>query len=132
MIPDYVRQIQEIERQFGSQAAVTAEKWSDDVAKRFYYKFVDRYSKDMHSYLTGEGITGKGLDDLLRFVEQKANEMTALSGITPIAGFPGESRPIMDPYGNRIPWSKYQDGNPPGELSDREIEDLMHERDKHF
>ena len=81
MTLDYVLQMQEIQRAVLAQAEATKSLWQDDVAKRYYYDYVDCYEKDIDAYLRGgTEIKGKGLEEMLEFFEQKIAEMAQLTG----------------------------------------------------
>ena len=54
MIPDYVLQVQEIQRNLESQSLVTMESWQDSVAKRFYANYMEKYSDVIYLYINGE------------------------------------------------------------------------------
>ncbi len=81
-IPDYVLQVQEVERQIEAQSAATAEDWKDAVQERYYTNFMDAYREKIELYIYGGmGMTGKGLNDLLVFLDKKMQEMEAVSGV---------------------------------------------------
>jgi hypothetical protein len=82
MIPDYVDNVYNIHGTLAAQALDTQNYWQDSVAKRFYEKFIDEYEKKVNLYINGRDgsdyITGKGLNDLLVFFDEKENEMANL------------------------------------------------------
>jgi hypothetical protein len=81
MIPDFVQQVYNIHGALATQALDTQNYWQDSVAKRFYEKFIDEYEKKISLYITGVPymeMTGKGLNDLLIFFDEKEREMEAL------------------------------------------------------
>jgi hypothetical protein len=74
------------------------------------------------------GMAGMGLDELLRFFDQKQNEMSRLSGIDiPLSG--GFGGRIHNEYREREGWSTY-DGTQPGDLNAHEVKGVMNERDR--
>ena len=53
MIPDFVLQTQEIQRQLESQIEVTMQKWQDSVAERFSKQYLEEYSTSINKYIIG-------------------------------------------------------------------------------
>ena len=81
MIPDFVQQVYNIHGVLATQALDTQNYWQDSVAKRFYDKYIDEYEEKVNLYITGIpalDITGKGLNELLVFFDEKEREMAAL------------------------------------------------------
>jgi hypothetical protein len=81
MIPDFVQQVYDIHGALATQALDTQNYWRDSVSKRFYEKFINEYEKKVNLYVTGVPLmdmTGKGLNDLLVFFDEKEREMAAL------------------------------------------------------
>lgn len=100
MTVDYALQMKEIQRAVLAQAEVTKSFWNDEVARRYFEKYVDCYEKDINIYLNGGGeIVGKGLLDLQEFFEKKMEEMSQLSGCPNPNGYRGED--VHDEYLNR-------------------------------
>lgn len=126
MIPDYVLQVQEIQRNLETQSIVTREGWQDSVAKRFYEKYVDEYDKKASLYINGGmGMMGMGLDELLRFFDQKQQEMERLSGVG-MSIHAGSGSRIHNDWREREGWR----GTQPGDLNAREVKGVMNERDR--
>ena len=126
MIPDYVLQVQEIQRNLETQSLVTREGWQDSVAKRFYEKYVDEYNKTTNLYINGGmGMMGMGLDELLRFFDQKQQEMERLSGVGMSIHAESGSR-IHNDWRERENWN----GTQPGDLNAHEVKRIMNEREK--
>ncbi len=128
MIPDYVLQVQEIQRNLESQSIVTKESWQDSVAQRFYENYINKYNDKIYLYIHGGlGMTGKGLNNLLQFFDQKQNEMTELTGIS-LDFNKITSRKVHNEYRERDPWSDNFDGPQPGDLDAGEVKGIMIER----
>lgn len=82
-IPDFVMQLQEQERQLKTQMDATADDWRDEVKDKFYDKYMDTYSEMIETYINGgKDMSGKGVNDLMEFMDQKLEEMEDLSGIS--------------------------------------------------
>jgi len=130
MIPDYVLQVQEIQRNVETQSLATKDIWRDSVAKRFYQQFLNRYSETINLYINGGmGIRGMGLDEILRFFDQKQNEMTHLSGMT-IFIAPDTGVKIHNEFRERVNWYEPTDGPNPGNLDAPKIKGIMNERER--
>ena len=52
-IPDFVMQIQEVERQLDSQFTITADDWKDEVQQRYYNEYVNKYKELIDRYING-------------------------------------------------------------------------------
>lgn len=91
MTVDYVPQMLEIQRELISKAEATKLMWQDEVANRFYHDYIDKYNEYINNYLQGGnfGNRGMGIEDLLQFFEQKAEEMSILSGCPNPIGMSG-------------------------------------------
>ena len=151
-IPDFAMQVQELERQIEAQCDVTAEDWKDSVQKRFYDSFISAYKEKLELYIHGgSGMSGKGINDLLIFLDEKMQEMEAHTGIPADITFmtavgASYTGTIRDGFGNNINVeSAYEvqnrggivhneklerdywqnNGSRPGEYSNDEIERIM-------
>ena len=81
-IPDFVLQIQEIERQLKTQMEATADDWRDRKKEEYYQKYMEKYCEDIETYINGgRNMRGLGVNDLMIFCDQKLQEMEELSGI---------------------------------------------------
>lgn len=128
MIPDFVLQTQEIQRQLQSQIEVTMQKWQDSVAERYSKQYLEDYSTSINKYINGgEHQIGKGLNDLLTFIDAKCREMARLSGVD-VGDYSGSSE-VHDSYRIRQSWNTCQMGSHPGELDYGELKDIMNDRD---
>lgn len=151
-IPDFAMQVQEIERQIEAQCNVTAEDWKDAVQKRFYDNFINAYKEKLELYIHGGfGMSGKGINDLLIFLDEKMQEMETHTGIPAdftfmAAAGASYTGTVRDSFGNNIDvegayevqnrggivhneklerdyWQN--NGSRPGEYSNEEIEKIM-------
>lgn len=131
MIPDYVLQVQEIQRNLETQSLVTKkDNWQDSVAKRFYEKFVDKYDETTRLYINGGmGMMGMGLDELLRFFDQKQGEMERLTGAS-LSIHANSGGRLHNDRRERENWHEPFDGSQPGNLNAHEIKGVMNERDR--
>lgn len=81
-IPDFAMQVLEIERQIEAQCDVTADDWKDAVQQRYYDNFIGSYKEKLELYIHGGlGMTGKGINDLLVFLDEKIQELESHTGV---------------------------------------------------
>ena len=120
MKPDYIYQVQEVYRNLATQAQVTREGWKDNVGKRFYRQYVDRYKEDTDFYI-------REFDHTLRVFDKCQNDMSALCGVDMSSA---ESPSLHDSYLNRKDWSEYSYGKNPGNLNASEAKAIMNERER--
>ena len=78
-IPDFVRQVQEVEQKLKAEWQSVQEGWQDGVAERFNEGVMVPYSRNFRQYITGEGITGYGLEQLMRQMERHLQDMGSLT-----------------------------------------------------
>ncbi|MDR0540985.1 MAG: hypothetical protein LBH19_02105 [Dysgonamonadaceae bacterium] len=129
MIPDYVQQVYEIHGALAKQALAAQEDWLDSVAKRYYEKFIDKYEEKVNLYINGGmDITGKGLNELLVFFDEKEREMAALGGMD-MGGSGNYGGKIHNEYRERVNWDNYRGANP-SQLNAPEIKGIMNERNR--
>lgn len=76
--PDFVRQVQEVEQKLKSEWQSVQEGWQDCVAEGFNKGTMMPYSKTFQQYITGEGINGYGLEQLLQQMERHLQDMALL------------------------------------------------------
>ena len=69
-IPDFVLQIQEVERNLKAEWQLVQEDWRDQVAERFNSGIMEPYSLNFQQYITGEGIKGYGVDQLMQQMDK--------------------------------------------------------------
>lgn len=81
-IPDFAMQVQEVQRQIEAQSDVTAQDWKDAVQKRYYDNYMNAYKEKMEFYIHGgSGISGKGINELLVFLDEQMQKMEVLTGV---------------------------------------------------
>ncbi len=81
-IPDFVLQIEEVERQLRTQMEVTADDWRDRKKDEYYQKYMDPYCERIETYINGgTNMKGMGINELVVFCDNKLQEMENLSGI---------------------------------------------------
>ncbi len=130
MIPEFVQNVYEIHGHLAKQALATEKDWKDSVAKRFYEKFIEKYEETVNLYINGGmGITGKGLNELLIFFDEKEREMAALGGIDMGSGNYGNT--IHNEYRERVNWDRYNGPNP-SELNAPEVKEIMNDRERNY
>ena len=86
-IPDFVLQIQEVERNLKAEWQLVQEDWRDQVAERFKSGIMEPYSLNFQQYITGEGIKGYGVDQLMQQMDKHLQEMARLTGISEDVAF---------------------------------------------
>lgn len=77
--PDFVLQVQEVEQKLKAEWQSVQAGWQDCVAKGFNEGVMIPYSRNFRQYITGEGITGYGLEQLLRQMERHLQDMESLT-----------------------------------------------------
>jgi len=81
-IPDFVLQIQEVERNLKAQWQIVQEEWCDSAAESFKNDIMEPYTRNFHQYITGEGIKGLGVDKLVQQMDKHLQDMESLTGIS--------------------------------------------------
>lgn len=77
--PDFVLQVQEVERNLQAEWQTVQEGWQDSVADGFNNGVIIPYMRNFRQYLTGEGISGYGLEHLLQQMDCHLQEMESLT-----------------------------------------------------
>lgn len=120
-IPDFVMQVQEVQRQLEAQCEVTADDWRDDVKQRFYDNYINAYGEKLRLYIQGgcgtfslSGISGKGLNDLLIFLDEQMQKMGSLTGVSADVSFmwaagASYTGTVRDNYGASIPVAAFEE-----------------------
>lgn len=138
-IPDFVQQTLEIVRQLDIQVEVCRNYWQDKVSERFYFQYpkkmenvVQRFLNGDHMEIVGDAINGKGLNDLLIYLQQKESEVDALcQDCTPYLTRDGlESK--VDENRLRVDWYRdieTREMPDPSRLNPEDVNDIMTSRD---
>ena len=160
-IPDFVLQIQEVERNLKAEWQLVQEDWKDQVAKRFNSGVMEPYSRNFQQYITGEGIKGYGVDELMQKMDKHLQDMASLTGISEDVAFVCAAGPqyngkvnnwsdreidiencevvrarggiVHDDNRDRDYWddnpaSFNYDGTKPGELRDKDIQEIFKDK----
>lgn len=80
-IPDFVLQIQEVERNLKAQWQLVQEDWRDSAAESFKNDIMEPYTRNFQQYITGEGIKGYGVDKLVQQMDKHLQDMERLTGV---------------------------------------------------
>ena len=152
-IPDFVLQIQEVERNLMAEWKLTQEDWRDNVAERFNEGVMEPYSRNFQQYITGDGIKGYGVDELMQQMDKHLQDMAQLTGVSEDVAFQCAAGPqhnggvnnwhdegidvenldvVRDRGGvvhndnrDRDYWNNFFDGPKPGELRDNDIQEIL-------
>lgn len=114
-IPDFAMQVQEVQRQIEAQCDVTAQDWQDAVQKRYYDNYINAYKENMELYIHGgSGISGKGINDLLVFLDEQMQKMEELTGVPADVTFmcaagASYTGSVRDNYGVSIPVEAFKE-----------------------
>lgn len=160
-IPDFVLQIQEVERNLKARWMLTQEDWRYSAADSFNDYIMDPYCRNIHQYITGEDITGYGVDQLIKQMDKHMQDMSQLTGISEDVAFycaagPQHNGMVKNWHDNEIdvenldfikerggivhnqnrdrdywndnPNSWDYDGPKPGELQDKDIKNIMNQK----
>ncbi len=155
-IPDFVLQIQEVERNLKAEWQLVQEDWRDQVAERFNSGIMEPYSLNFQKYITGEGIKGYGVDQLMQQMDKHLQEMARLTGISEDVAFVCAAGPqyngkvnnwhddeinveeckvvnnrggiVHDERRDRDYWEERYDGVKPGELRDKDIQEIFKDK----
>lgn len=79
-IPNFVSQVQEIEKKQMSEWQSVQDCWKDIVAEGFRKGEMEPYMQNFQQYIMGEGINGYGLEQLLQQMEKHLTDMESLVG----------------------------------------------------
>lgn len=155
-IPDFVLQIQEVERNIKAEWKVTHEDWQDESGQNFDEGIMQPYFLIFNQYITGDGIKGFGVDDLMKQMDKHLQEMEKLSGVPQDVQFEcaagkqyngklingklheidvqghdwvrARGGVVHDENRNRDYWDEYNDGAKPGELRNNDIIEIYKEK----
>ena len=81
-IPDFVLQIQEVERNLKAQWQLVQEDWRDSASDSFNKDIMDPYTQNFKKYITGQGIHGYGVDKLVQQMDKHLQDMEKLTGVS--------------------------------------------------
>ena len=153
-IPDFVLQIQEVERNLKARWRVVKTGWNGAAADSFDSNVMSKFSLYIEQYITGNGITGLGVDKLLSQMDKHLVDMQQLSGMPADVAFECAAGPqhdgdidvendervierggiVHDELRNRDYWKddieslRYDeeyDGVKPGELGNKEVVGIL-------
>lgn len=79
-MPDFALQVQEVERKLKAEWQLVQEDWQDNVAEGFNVGIMEPYMRNFQQYVTGDGISGYGVEQLVQRMEQYLQEMASLAG----------------------------------------------------
>ena len=114
-IPDFAMQVQEVQRQIEAQSDVTAQDWKDAVQQRYYDNYMNAYKEKMELYIHGGSeIYGKGINDLLVFLDEQMQKMEQLTGVPADLTFmcaagASYTGSVRDNYGVSIPVEAFKE-----------------------
>ena len=114
-IPDFAMQVQEVQRQIEAQSDVTAQDWKDAVQQRYYDNYMNAYKEKMELYIHGGSeISGKGINDLLVFLDEQMQKMEQLTGVPADLTFmcaagASYTGSVRDNYGVSIPVEAFKE-----------------------
>lgn len=77
-IPNFVSQVQEVEQELRNEWQMVHSGWQDSVAEGFNAGVMEPYLRNFQQYITGEGINGYGLEQLLQQMDKHLQEMSSL------------------------------------------------------
>lgn len=151
-IPDFVLQIQEVERNLKATWEVVHEDWRDAAAQSFNDDVMSIYVSNFSRYITGDNLTGYGVDELMQQMDKHLQDMAELTGISEDVQFAFAAGPqhngrlnnafnkeleveesnsvirnggiVHDFNRDRFYWDERLDGAKPGELSNDDIVEL--------
>ena len=88
--PNFALQVREVEQQLKSEWQLVQEGWRDNVAVGFEQGVIQPYTKNFQQYLTGEGINGYGVEQLMQQMDKHLQDMSSVAGYSepvPYSGF---------------------------------------------
>ena len=78
-IPDFANQVRNVEQRLNDEWQNVSQVWQDDVARRFNDSIVNPYLNFFPQYITGEGTSGMGLEQLLQQMTNYQQNMDSLT-----------------------------------------------------
>lgn len=77
-IPNFVSQVQEVERKLNAEWLSVEENWRDRIAEDFRERVLEPYMQKFQQYITGEGFNGYGVEQLLSQMDNHLQDMASL------------------------------------------------------
>jgi len=131
MVPSFVLDTQNIYKVLGATAEATRNDWKDEVAKRFYDKYIEEYKEATDLYIYGRYgsryVYGQGLSDILKLFDESQNEMAQLGGMDTNFGSDYE---VHNDRRERLHYASNVVN--PSELDTPEVKGIMNKRDKNW
>lgn len=75
---NFIFQVQETERALAAEWQTVQQGWQDNVAESFNNGVMIPYMRNFQQYLSGEGLSGYGLEQLLQQMDKHQQEMKSL------------------------------------------------------
>lgn len=75
---NFILQVQETERALAAEWQTVQQGWQDNVAEGFNNGVLIPYMRNFQQYLSGEGLSGYGLEQLLQQMDKHQQEMKSL------------------------------------------------------
>ena len=76
---DFVAQVRDVERKLTTEWQTVQQGWQDSVAESFDEGVMKPYMRNFQQYLSGEGLSGCGLEQLLQQMDRHLQEMNSLT-----------------------------------------------------
>jgi hypothetical protein len=77
-VPDFVAQVQDVEKKLITEWQSVHDNWKDRVAEGFNDGVIEPYLHSFQQYITGDGINGLGLEQLLIQMKEHLEDMDSL------------------------------------------------------
>lgn len=78
-IPDFVPQVHEVEKNLKAEWNSVQEGWRDNVSDGFNNGVMTPYLQIFQQYVTGDGLSGYGLEQILQQMDRHLQEMNSLT-----------------------------------------------------
>lgn len=78
--PNFALQVQETEKKLQSEWQTVREGWKDKVSEDFNIRVMEPYMRNFQQYVTGEGISGYGVEQLVQQMEKHMQDMDSVAG----------------------------------------------------
>lgn len=77
--PDFVQQVNSVEQKIRSEWQTVQEGWKDNVAAKFDNDNMQPFMLTFKKYVTGDGISGYGLEQLMQQMDRHQQDMDSLA-----------------------------------------------------